>query len=158
MEAGTVFGYNLDFPNDEGEWEMEGTFDIPSDVPDNMLVYCLDADEQPHFLSAISTNNGAFADAGLETSSYTVSDTALPADLTEDGNLGLPFAANYNYIGSREGSRPELVAAFKDPANYEGRSSPYNIVTSGAGGKAATKVFTLILGSAVSVVAASWML
>ena len=129
---------------------MEGNFDIPSDVPDHMLVYCLDGDDQPHFLSAITTNNGAFSEAGLPATSYNTTDTALPADLDQDGNLALPFFANYLYTGNQEGSRTELVALFKDPANYKGRSTPYNVVTSGA---AATQVFTLLLGVAVAAVA-----
>jgi len=159
LQDGAVFGYNLDFPNDEGEWEMEGSFNIPRDVPDNMLVYCLDGDDQPHFLSAITTNNGTFTELGLEASFYTASDTALPAELTQDGNLPLLFAANYLYIGTigaNGESRPEIVAAYKDPANYEGSSNPYDVVTSGAaalGVGVATKVLTMILGVLVAAAA-----
>ena len=142
LPAGGVFGYNVDFPNDDGEWEMEGTFDIgANNTADNLIVYCLDADMKPHFLSAITTA-GAFTEAS-SSASFTVSDTVLPQDLVQNGNLALPQQRNYLYIGSRDlGDRSDLLAAFKDPANYEGRSNAYNIVTSG--GMTAWKQMTTI--------------
>ena len=138
---------------------MQGKFDIAvNNTADNMLVYCLDADEKPHFISAITTNNGAFTEAGK--ASYTVSETALPQDLVDNGNLALPQELNFLYIGSREGDRPELVAAFKDPANYQGRSTPYSIVTSGAAAskQMTTSTISTLLLMTVSAVAVVTML
>jgi len=133
LQAGDVFGYNVKFPLDEGEWEMTGAFELSVDSPDNMLVYCLNADEKPIFLSAVTTN-GAFSEPGLD--SYTANETALPENLAVDGNLALPFEPNYLYTGPREvTNREEMVAAFKDPINYAGRNTPYSIITSGAAGR-----------------------
>ena len=165
LNAGDVFGYNVQFPNDQGSWEEVssaseeessggGVFDLTSSVPDNMLVYCLDADEQPHFLSAITTNGDGFSEEGLD--SYTTSETALPEELGEGsggGKLVLPFQPNYLYTGIREGDRNELVAAFADPANYEGRDTPYNIVTSGATKGVLSLLATGLMATAATLVA-----
>ena len=154
LQAGDVFGYNVKFPNDRGTWETTGTFDISASSPDSMLVYCLNADAQPHFLSAVTTNR-QFSEPGAD--SYSPSETAVPEMLADDGQLALPFQPNYLYIGPRDGNRDELVALFEDPANFEGRDTPYEIVTSGVVMKTTTTTFAYVMVSAVTAVAAMWV-
>jgi len=153
LQAGDVFGYNVQFPNDRGTWETTGTFDISASAPDSMLVYCLNADAQPHFLSAVTTN-GAFSAPGA--ASYAPGETAVPEQLADDGQLVLPFQPHYLYTGPRDGNRDELVASFEDPANFAGRDTPYEIVTSGGVVMKTTTVVSVIL-SAVVAVAAMWV-
>jgi hypothetical protein len=124
----------VQYPDDKGTWEKVtteegGIFDLSTTTPDNIFVYCLNADDEPHFIGAV-TYNGKFQDAGL--SSYTTSDTALPDALKEGGSVALPSAPNYVYEGPEQGTREELIAAFGDPNNYKGSETPFQIPTSGS--------------------------
>lgn len=131
IPAGSVFAYGPTYPNDKGTWEKFELFDLQSATPDNILVYCINADDEPHFISALAYNEGAFSEPGLET--YTNGETSIPAETVDDGSIALPFSPNYLYTGPRTGYRSELIAAFKDPMNYQGSNTAYNILTSGVG-------------------------
>ena len=151
VSADRVFAYGVQFPDDKGTWEIvdDSTFDLQTTAPDNILIYCLNADDKPNFLHALVYSNDGFKEAGAAT--YNVSETSMPESLTlKDGALALPFAPNYLYEGVREGDRTELVAAFSDPANYKGSNTPYNIVTS-----AAVAVFPPVLASLVASIVAA---
>jgi hypothetical protein len=132
LAAGQIFAYGVQFPQDKGTWQPVngGTFDLSATVPDNIIIYCMNADDKPHFLSALIYNTAGFQKAGAE--SYNFSETSMPASLAVHGALVLPFAPNYLYQGIRQGDKVELLAAFSDPANYKGSNVPYNIVTSAA--------------------------
>ena len=130
IKAGRVFGYGVQFPDDKGTWEVvdDSTFDLSSTQADNLLVYCYNADGVPQFLQVLSYSDTGFVEAGLPT--YEFTETSIPDDLTTTGVIALPFQSNYLYVGPKEGNREELLAAFADPANYAGSSTPYNVNTS----------------------------
>jgi hypothetical protein len=130
IKAGRVFGYGVQFPEDKGTWEVvdDSTFDLSSTQADNLLIYCYNADGVPQFLQALIYSDTGFSEAGLPT--YEFNETSIPDDLTTTGVITLPFQSNYLYIGPKEGKKGELLAAFADPANYAGSSTPYNINTS----------------------------
>jgi hypothetical protein len=89
--------------------------------------------------------------------SYEFTETSIPSDFENDqsnGVLTLPFFPNYLYNGPREGNKVELLAAFADPANYAGSSTPYNINTSGTMSWATSFTVSLVLAIAATVVAA----
>lgn len=133
IKAGRVFGFGVQFPDDKGSWENvdDSTFDLSSTRADNLLIYCYNADGVPQFLQALIYSNTGFSDAGLP--SYDFNETSIPDDFTTGtGVITLPFHSNYLYVGPKEGNKEELLAAFADPANYAGSSTPYNINTSGA--------------------------
>jgi hypothetical protein len=122
----------------------DSTFDLSSTQADNLLIYCYNADGVPQFLQALIYTNTGFSEAGLPT--YEFTETSIPADLTTNGVIELPFQSNYLYIGPKEGNKEELLAAFADPANYAGSSTPYNINTSGA-----TQLFSLAISVVLAV-------
>lgn len=153
ITAGNVFGYGVQFPKDTGTWEIvdQSFFDLSTTQPDNIFVYCLNADGQPHFLQALTTNSDGFQEAGL--AKYEYSETSLPAGLSESGSLVLPFAPSYLYEGIREGDKAELIAAFEDPANYKASNTPYNIVTSAVASTTTTTIRVLAQSAVAALVA-----
>lgn len=94
-----------------------------------MFVYCINADDKPVFLNALTYNEDGFVETGLD--SYDFQNTALPP-IYGEGSLALPFAPSYLYVGPQEGTKSELLAAFSDPGNYQGSLIPYTINTSSA--------------------------
>ena len=127
----------------------DSIFDLSSTQPDSLLIYCYNADGIPHFLQALTYSDTGFSEAGLAT--YEFSETSIPDDLMSAGSIALPFQSNYLYSGPREGNRDELLAAFADPANYAGSSTPYSINTSGS-----AHFFSLIFSVAVAVTAVAF--
>jgi hypothetical protein len=153
VKAGSVFGYGVTFPEQSGEWresEEEKKFDLSTIGPDSLLIYCLNADDKPFFLSAL-TYNGNFSEPGQL--SYDPGETSLPSELAEIGGLALPFASNYRYSGSTDkGRRDDLLAAFYDPTNFEGSIVAFEISTSAAGlSSASSCAMSLLLGLMVLV-------
>jgi endonuclease I len=145
IKAGRVFGYGVQFPDDEGTWEVvdDSTFDLSTTQPDNIFIFCYNADDKPHFLQSLIYSDTGYSEAGLP--SYEFNETSVPDDFAragEKGVLSLPFSPNYLYVGPKEGNKNELLAAFADPANYAGSETPYNINTSGS--EARTVIVALV--------------
>jgi hypothetical protein len=86
---------------------------------DQFFLYCLDADEEPHFISGFSYN-GEWTDAEDLADPVPLDKSALPEDLIEFGSVALPHIDNYLYRGSLQGFRTDLLAEFMDPEKYEG--------------------------------------
>jgi hypothetical protein len=87
---------------------------------DQFFLYCLDADDLPHFITGFSYN-GAWMEAedirALE--EVPLDKSALPEDLFELGAVFLPHGDNHIYTGEVAGSTAELLLQFMDPLNYE---------------------------------------
>jgi hypothetical protein len=133
VKAGTVFGYGVKFPLQEGEWadsEELKKFDLRTTSADSMLVYCINADGKENFLSALTYNDNGFAEP--QQTSYEPGETSVPENLAETGSLALAFAPNYLYTGPLNGTRATLLEALGDPVNFEGSDVPYKINTSKA--------------------------
>lgn len=131
IKAGSTFGYGVTFPGQNGEWlesDEEVLFDLSTVGSDSMLVYCLNANAKPVFLSAVTYNDNGFAEPGKV--SYNTGETALPETLKDTGSLSLPFAPYYLYKGPLEGKRDALLLAFSDPSNFQGSLVPFAIDTS----------------------------
>ena len=112
---------------------------------DSMLLYCLNADDEPHFISGIIYNTeGAWSSSGLV--DYGFNESALPSTLKTDGNVALPFSPNYIYIGPQSGKRVDLVESFQQPKNYNGSLTAYIVDTS-----AATTISSLLMGITVTI-------
>jgi endonuclease I len=119
IAAGKIFGYGDGSPFSE-QWENpEGLFDL-SVAGDQFFLYCLDADDLPHFITGFSYN-GAWMEAedirALE--EVPLDKSALPEDLFELGAVFLPHGDNHIYTGEVAGSTAELLLQFMDPLNYE---------------------------------------
>jgi endonuclease I len=91
-KAGRVFGYKVQFPDDTGTWADDtaagGVFDLSTTQPDNMFVYCLNADDEPHFVHALIYNDAGF---GGVASPSTGSSPTMPSNataVTEPDNNG----------------------------------------------------------------------
>jgi hypothetical protein len=98
-----------------------GLFDL-SVAGDQLFLYCLDADDLPHFITGFSYN-GDWTDAqdlaDLDPDDVPLDQSALPEDLFELGSVALPHADNHLYIGNLTGSKAELLSEFMKPDNYE---------------------------------------
>lgn len=129
QRPGDLFGYGVKFPKQKGTWsDSEGSlFDLNSVAGDNIFVYCINADDKPVFLNAITYDKAGFVAPSQDTYDYAT--TTLPP-MYGWGSLALPFAPNYLYEGPKEGTKTELLAAFANPDNYRGSSIPYTINTS----------------------------
>jgi hypothetical protein len=163
ISAGRIFAYGVQFPSDMGTWEIvdDSTFDLSTTKPDNTFIYCLNADDKPHFLHAMIYSDEGFApsaaagsqnETSTAESTFDVSQTSLPESLTATGSLVLPFAPNYLYEGIREGDKVELIAAFLDPANFKGSNTPYDIITSGVASGVSGRVLASLLAAIVATV------
>ena len=157
LAPGTLFGYGLSFPDDNGAWEYTGSFDLSTSFSDNLLLYCLDENEEPHFLLAL-TYNGNFSDPNLD--EYTFSETALPLNLVDvkNASLALPFFPNYIYKGRDDGTKDQLLEEFSNATNYEGSLLPYEIdTTATATSRVASKLLPMMV-ALNSVVSFTWLL
>jgi hypothetical protein len=119
IKAGDIFGYGDGSPYSE-YWESpEGLFDL-SVAGDQFFLYCLDADDLPHFITGFSYN-GAWMEAediqALE--EVPLDKSALPEDLFELGAVFVPHADNHLYTGIVSANKTDLLLAFMDPSNYE---------------------------------------
>jgi hypothetical protein len=143
IEAGAIFGYGQDnFPFVEQWQPSSGNFSLDSDIGDNLFMYCINADDLPHFITGYSYA-GPFMNAsdfaGLDMINQTQF-TVLPDRLMELGNVALPFVRNYFFNVSLaptdEGLIPkaEQQQLLQDPANYAGSDVAFRIPdeTSGA--------------------------
>jgi hypothetical protein len=116
--AGDSFGYGDGSPFSELWEEPEGLFDL-SVTGDQFFLYCLNADDEPHFISGFSYN-GEWADAEDLADPVPLDKSALPEDLIEFGSVALPHIDNYLYRGITTGNKTDLLAEFMDPEKYEG--------------------------------------
>lgn len=105
-------------------------------------MYCVNADDKPVFLNAITYDKAGFVARGSQ-EKYNYSTTSLPP-MYGWGSLALPFAPNYLYEGPKEGTKTELLAAFANPDNYRGSNIPYTINTS-ASNSVVSVVFATVL-------------
>jgi hypothetical protein len=87
---------------------------------DQFFLYCLDADDLPHFITGFSYN-GAWMEAEdiQALDEIPLDKSALPEDLFELGAVFLPHADNHIYTGNVSGNTTDLLIEFMDPLNYE---------------------------------------
>jgi hypothetical protein len=106
---------------------------------DQFFLYCLDADDLPHFITGFSYN-GAWMEAedirALE--EVPLDKSALPEDLFEFGSVFLSHAENHLYIGNLVGTPLDLLIEFMNPLSYKA----FNACSSLKGGDA--MVFSVI--------------
>jgi hypothetical protein len=116
IQAGQSFGYGASSPFNS-QWEaVEGTvFDLGING-DQLLVYCLNADDKPHFLWGFSYN-GNWSEPGL--ADYGTNTSALPEALQTLGHTILPHKDNCLYNGTQSGRKTDLQAAFMNASNYD---------------------------------------
>jgi hypothetical protein len=116
--AGNSFGYGDGSPFSDLWEDPEGLFDL-SVTGDQFFLYCLNADDEPHFISGFSYN-GEWTDAEDLADPAPLDQSALPEDLIEFGSVALPHIDNYLYRGITTGNRTDLLAEFMNPEKYEG--------------------------------------
>lgn len=122
---GSLFGYGVTFPLQQGTWsEADGSLFDLSSVADNIFVYCIDADNRPVFLNAITYGSWGLVAPSQDTDDYAA--TTLPP-ISGWGSLALPWASNFLYTGPKTGTKTELLTAFAHPGNYQGSLVPYTI-------------------------------
>jgi hypothetical protein len=118
IDAGAIFSYG-DGPFSELWEEPEGLFDL-SINGDNIFLYCIDADDLPHFITGFSYAGDWFDVDDIDPADPPIDRSALPEDLFEFGSVALPHFDNNLYIGNLTAFKSELLAAFMEPGNYEG--------------------------------------
>jgi hypothetical protein len=125
IDAGKMFAYGVNLTTDKGMWQVvdNSTFALHPDG-DNILVYCINADGEPHFINAVSYSGG-FVAAGLE--SYNISESALPSRLSALGSVSFEGHPNWLYKGVQEADRAELIPAFSNATNWKGSDVVYQI-------------------------------
>ncbi len=99
--AGTSFGFG-DTASAYKDYWSEYTpggllFDIGT-AGDNLFLYCLNADNEPHIITAF-TNVGVWLDGDLGEATYGTNSSALPDALADAGSLALPHYDNCIYAG-----------------------------------------------------------
>ena len=134
---------------DTGEWENVGDSDFHMNAEgDNLMLYCINADDEPHFINAISYA-GPWVEAGKE--SYDITESALPERLAGVGNVVLKGHPNWLYNGTQSGNRDILVPSFGDSANWKGSDLRYQL--SGSWSLQSTAFVTTLAGLVLSSVA-----
>lgn len=127
IEAGQVFGYNADLNTDanKGDWSIvdDSLFDLHPDG-DTLLLYCINADDEPHFISGLSFS-GSWSPEGL--ASYNTSESALPARLDPLGSVAVQGYANWLYNGTQQAGRDVLIPSFSNSSNWAGSDLRYQI-------------------------------
>jgi hypothetical protein len=116
VKAGRSFGYGATSPLNS-QWELvENTvFDLGING-DQLLVYCLDADNKPNFLWGFSYN-GDWSEPGL--ADYGTNMSALPDSLAKLGHTTLPHKDNCLYNGTQSGRKTDLQASFMNVSNWD---------------------------------------
>jgi hypothetical protein len=117
--AGVIFGYGDGSPMSD-QWEdPEGLFDL-SVTGDQLFLYCLDADDLPHFITGFSYNGPWMEAEDIQAlDEVPLDQSALPEDLFEVGAVFLPHGDNHIYVGNLTGSPADLLLEYMDPSNYE---------------------------------------
>lgn len=131
--VGSLFSYGFG-EDDDKQWalvEENSVFNL-NVGGDTVLVYCLNADGSPHFLSGFSYAPDGWLEPGLTAEEYGGIDSSLPDELSVNGSVAVPYFQNYMYAGESSSitTKEELVQAFGNPSNYEGQNEiPYLMPT-----------------------------
>jgi hypothetical protein len=136
---GDVFAYGVSLKTDKGSWTdvsgVNGSASVPlllgTQTGDSILLYCMNADNEPHFITGVVYNSGSsWSEAGL--AQYGFNESSLPDQLKDakEGHVALPLNANYLYTGMQSGKRSDLVVAFSSPNNYNASLTAFQIDTS----------------------------
>ena len=123
-------------------------------------MYCLDADDLPHFLWGFSYN-GPWLEPGLSPEEYGTGKSALPDDLADLGTTTLPHNDNCVYAGPLSDTKANLQKHFMDPAEWNCLDdfrieTPDDQVRSGAAGAALTTFATGLLTGTVMAFISLW--
>lgn len=131
IQKGMLFGYHdssllgLKYAD---EWSIEsGSFQL-STAGDNIFVYTLRPDNSILFLSAL-LNTGSDWLSPEETNYLNSRTSVLPSELSSSSsyhNAVITFNRhfdNYDYVGTRLGTREELLQAISNPNNWYGVNS-----------------------------------
>lgn len=147
IAPGDVFAYGVSLKTDKGSWtdvsSLNGSASVPlllsTQTGDSIFLYCVNADDKPHFITGLVYNSGAnWSEAGLV--QYGFNESSLPDQLKDanEGYVALPLSANYLYTGPQSGKRSELVVAFANPNNYNSSLTAFKIDTSDTKSSATT--------------------
>ena len=117
--GGNIFGYGPDLPNNTTWSKYSGTFAL-STTGGAIFLYCYDANGDSRPLVALSYN-GNFSQPGLP--SYSITHSALPESLKQDGAIILPPMANYKYSGPSTGDATQLQKNIVNASMWVGSNS-----------------------------------
>lgn len=96
--------------------EVSAPFSLSTDG-DQILVYCLDADDVPNFLWGYSYN-GPWSDPFLPDDQYEEGMSALPKSLELIGSVALTHFDNCVYNNTLDDRKTTLQQLFMDPDQY----------------------------------------
>ena len=113
---------------------MGSLFDI-STFGDQILLYCLATNGDPHFIWGFNYN-GAWNVQGLNATDYGTNTSALPDELMAHGNIALPHCDNYLWTDPTPdilGNKTVQRGKFLDTANYQcDNENPFQLQPSSA--------------------------
>lgn len=128
IQKGMIFGYHgsssseLKYAN---KWSIEsGSFQL-STAGDNIFIYTLMPDNSFLFLSALLYSGSDWL-SPEEADSLNSRTSILPSELSSSSNVVITFRKHFDnndYVGTKEGTREELLHAISNPDNWNGANS-----------------------------------
>lgn len=123
IPAGTVFGYGHGLSDLalSDAWETERGSLRLSSSNDSVMLYCLGDDgSTPVHLSALDYSTNGWEDGTGVDADFNSGSSALPSDLPANCAISLPHKDNYVFVGSKDGSKPEILSRLSDPQYWQG--------------------------------------
>lgn len=123
ISAGKVFGYGHGISDLAlaDAWETERGSFLLSSSNDSVMLYCLaDDGTTPVHLSAFDYSTNGWEDGTGVDADFNSGSSALPSDLPGNCAISLPHKDNYIFVGSKEGTKAEILSQVSNPQYWQG--------------------------------------
>jgi len=157
VDAGVPFSYNVDSQENVTmpAWDLvDGDeFSIRQDG-DTLMLYCMNADNIPHFINAVTFHNDGFSERGLD--EYPVGQSAMPTNryssLTGVATVELSGYSNWFYNGTQEAKAAVLKPAFSDPNSWFGSDLAFDIPALNSGVREISVIVSVAVGLVLAMI------
>jgi len=123
LSAGSTFGFGNDnFPYNVNWVDGAGNLAL-SASGDNLILYCLDNDDLPKFITGLLYTSGGWQNENVDESIFGTLGSARPLSLCSTCSVELSHMDNYVYVGTHTGSAEELRASIADKTNWNGSNA-----------------------------------
>jgi hypothetical protein len=125
LGVGALFSYGFNVSDDR--WKQvdpQSPFQL-NVAGDTILVYCMQSDGSPHFLSGFSYAPTGWMAAGLTADAYGGTGSSLPSELSVNGSVAVKYFPNnvFNGASSSSTTQDQLLKSYQDPSNYVGANN-----------------------------------